>query len=62
LPTAKTKLDAKLLVKKVLSPGIELNLANTGLRNFGEYSEYVQFIVQQGLETVIMESICATRN
>jgi hypothetical protein len=51
-----------LLVEKVLSPGIELNLANIGLLNMSKNSEFVQFIVQQGLETLIMESICATRN
>jgi hypothetical protein len=49
-----------LMIEKVLSPGIELNLANSGLRNLGEFSEHAQFIVQQGLETAIMESICAT--
>jgi hypothetical protein len=51
-----------LLIENILSPGIELNLANIGLLNMSKNSEFVQFIVQQGLETVIMESICATRN
>ena len=51
-----------LMVEKVLSPGIELNLANTGLNNLGRFSEFAQFVVLATLETVIMESICATRN
>ena len=51
-----------LMVEKVLGPGIELNLAKSGLANLGKFSGYAEFIVQQTLETVIMESICATRN
>jgi hypothetical protein len=51
-----------LMVEKVLGPGIELNLAKTGLQNLGRLSGTAQFIVQQTLEAVIMESICATRN
>lgn len=50
-----------LMVENILSPGIELNLANTGLANLGRFSDSAQFIVQQTLETVIMESICAAR-
>lgn len=50
-----------LMIENILSPGIELNLARTGLQNLGRFSEFAQFIVQQILETVIMESICATR-
>lgn len=50
-----------LMVEKVLAPGIEVSLAKTGLQNLGKFSSYAQFIVQQTLETVIMESICATR-
>ena len=50
-----------IMVENAISPGIELNLANTGLANLGRFSEVVQFIVQTTLENVIIESICATR-
>lgn len=50
-----------IMVEKALSPGIELNLANTGLANLSKFSEIVQFVVQTTLETAIIESICATR-
>ncbi len=51
-----------IMVEKALSPGIELNLANTGLANLGQFSEVAQFIVQTALETAVIESICATHH
>lgn len=50
-----------IMVERAISPGIELNLANTGLANLSKFSEVVQFVVQTTLENVIIESICATR-
>jgi hypothetical protein len=58
---ASAKALTTIMVEKVLSPGIELNMANTALAELGKVSEVVQFVVQTALETVIIESICATR-
>ena len=51
-----------LTIERCLSPGIELNLANTGLANLRHFSSEAQFVVQTVLETAIMESICSTYN
>ena len=50
-----------ILVEKAFGTGLERTLAETGLANLGQFSEIAQFIVQTTLETVVIESICATR-
>ncbi len=49
-----------IMVEKAITPGVELNLANTGLANLGQFSEAAQFVVTTALETAVIESICAT--
>jgi hypothetical protein len=46
-----------LMVEKVLSPGLELTLAKTGLANLGEFSDAAQFMVQTAIEEAIISSI-----
>lgn len=58
--TVCSKALTTILTEKALSPGIELNLANTALANLKYCSDTAQFIVQTILETVIVESICLT--
>lgn len=55
-----TKALTTIMVEKSISPGLELNLANTGLANLRAFSDVAQFIVQSTLETIIVESICKT--
>ena len=55
-----TKALTTIMLEKSISPGLELNLANTGLANLRAFSDVAQFIVQATLETVIVESICKT--
>ncbi|MCB1025020.1 MAG: hypothetical protein KDB79_11545, partial [Acidobacteria bacterium] len=49
-----------LTLERCLSTGIELNMANAAVEKFGKTFSVAQFILQTGLETVIMESICST--
>lgn len=55
-----TKALTTIMVEKSISPGLELNLANTGLANLRRFADEAQFIVQTTLETIIVESICKT--
>lgn len=46
-----------IMVEKVISPGLELTLAKSGLANLGEFSDAAQFLVQTSIEEAIVSSI-----
>ena len=49
-----------LTVEKILGPGIEKTLAVSALKNLETAGNAAMFVIQMGMETVIMESIAKT--
>lgn len=50
-----------IAVEKILGPGIGKTLAATGLSKMSSIGTPAVFLIQAGLETVIMEAVAATR-
>ena len=57
---ASARAAVTLTVEKILGPGIEKNLAKSALKNMASAGQAAMFVIQFGLETVIMESIART--
>lgn len=51
----------EIMVDKAIMPGVQLNLANTGLAELGKISSVAQFVVRTALRWAIVKSICASR-
>jgi len=54
---AAAKAFVTINIEKLLSPGIELTLAQSRLAEMGKYSEKLLFLVQIGLETLVEKII-----